>query len=173
VASSSARLRTLKKHTDALPGARVDPVGRQFGERTEHEQSITEPWMRDDEARLVHARLAVQDQIQIQGPGRARPWPLPAERALDLEQAVQHRAGRQVGTADGHTIQEPRLIADADRRGLDPGRMPEVGEEFAEAADAEGERRLAVADVAAERDGDAGGRATPPSGCPAPTLSGR
>lgn len=129
--------------------------------------------MRDHQSRIVQLRLAVQDQVEVERAGRAGEWPLPAPGALDRQQAVEHLTGWKIGVTDGGAVQKPGLIADTNRRGVDPGRVREVGEEFAETRDGEGEGGIAVAQVAAKRDGDGSGRATPPSGCPAPRRGGR
>ena len=50
-------------------------------------------------------------------------------------------------------VQEARLIADADRRGVKPRGLSKVLEKGAEVVDGKREVRFAIAEIAAERDG--------------------
>ena len=114
--------------------------------------------MRHHQARLGQPFVAIQNQIEVQcsrGPGRRPPAPI---LALDLQQPVQQRSRRQAGVADDDPIQVARLIADADRRGVEPGGATEVGKQAGQPVDREGEMRFAIAEIAPEGDRDRGAR---------------
>ena len=76
--------------------------------------------------------------------------------AFAWREQVQQRVRGQGGLPHHHPVQEARLVAHAHGRRVVPGGVPEVGERGAEPRHAKGEMRLAVAQVAAERDRDAG-----------------
>ena len=114
--------------------------------------------MRHHQARLGQPFVAIQNQIEVQcsrGPGRRPPAPI---LALDLQQPVEQCSRRQTRVADDDAIQVARLVANADRCGVEPTGSSEIGEVRAETADREGEMGLAIAEIAPERDRDRGRR---------------
>ena len=114
--------------------------------------------MRHHQARLGQPFVPIQNQIEIQrsrGPGGR---PLTPLLALDFQQPVQQGSRRQAGVADDDPIQVARLIADADRSGVEPGGATEVGKQAGQSVDRQGEMRFTIAEIAPECDRDRGAR---------------
>ena len=114
--------------------------------------------MRHLQARLGQPLVPIQNQVEIQCPGGARRRPLSPILALDRQQPVQQCSRRQTRVADDDAIQVARLVANADRCGVEPTGSAEIGEVRAETADREGEMGFAIAEIAPERDRDRGRR---------------
>ena len=112
--------------------------------------------MRHHQSRFGHALVAVQNQIEIERSGRAGAGAHPAVLPFDFQQPIQYLPRRQAGVADHHAVQVARLRADADRRGIERRGLAEVREKGGQLADGECQVGLAVAEIAAERDGDRG-----------------
>ena len=67
--------------------------------------------MRDGEAGLVDRALPEEEQVEVdRARPPARPFAHAAERALDVEQAIEQLARRQVGLQLRDGVQERRLI---------------------------------------------------------------
>ena len=92
--------------------------------------------MRNAQPGLVDHGVPVQEEVEVERPRpvRGERLPSPAEPPLDGEQDVQESPGGELGFERGDTVQEARLLADADgggvdergdRRYLDPRLLPE------------------------------------------------
>ena len=137
--------------------------------------------MRYLNARLVDHFVAEDQQVQIERARRARVRALTTALAFDLEQQGQQIAGVERGLSDQHRIQIIRLIRRvwyALRFGLNEIRQRERRDERCEAFGGKEDGRAAIAEVAAQGDGDAAqvqvyptqrvGNTTP--GVPAPSA---
>ena len=74
--------------------------------------------MRHHEAGLLDNLITVQDQVEIERARGARMRPLAPEAILDLEQSGQQRSRIEGGLPYDGCIEETRLVADADWRGV-------------------------------------------------------
>ena len=114
------------------------------------------PGVRDPETRLVDLGLAVEKEVEIEGPGALGRDALPdaAEAALHLEQEVEQGRGGKLGLELRDAVEKPRLVDEADRLGLDEaGDGDDLdGVLRAECSQRAAERLLAVAEVRAESD---------------------
>jgi hypothetical protein len=118
--------------------------------------------MRHHQARFVHPGAAIQNQVEVEGARRARRRSFTPILPFNVEQPIQQRAGRQAGLTHDDAVQVAWLFADADWRRVVPRGVPEVREDRGQAADGEGEVRLAIAEVAAQGDRDGGRRGYSP-----------
>jgi hypothetical protein len=101
---------------DRLAGHRIAQLGRNFGERFQHEPPIPEPRMWYLQTWYIDDGISKQHQIEIERP-RSVDIRAPAiARALDFQQRVQQVARRQRRYAHSRGVQEHRLLVrDADR----------------------------------------------------------
>src|SRR5262245_35359660 len=130
-----------------------------LGQRLEDEGPLAESRVRHDESGLVDDLATVEDQIEVERARRVPVGTLPPEALLDREESVQQGARRQRRGADDGRVQVPGLWrGSADRRSVVKGRGPNAAEERAELSDGARERRCAVAEIAAEGDGDGDAR---------------
>ena len=83
---------------------------------------------------------------------RARVRPLAPELPLDVEQARQQRASVERGLPYDHTVQECRLLTDADRRRFVKRGHAKVGDETSERIDRVAQVALPVTQIAPQRD---------------------
>ena len=113
-ASGTARPRSGPSRGRPCPG--------RSGQRVKHEPPLPESRMRNGEARLVDDGGTEQDEIEVEGAGRAGIRPLAARRLLDGQQQVEQRPRLALPVADRGAVQEQRLLADADRFRVDEGR---------------------------------------------------
>src|SRR5581483_9497130 len=105
--------------------------------------------------RIVDDGVAVEDEIQIERAGGPRKRPLAPARSLDREQRLEQSFWREGRAADELAVQKIGLIARYGHRpGLHEPRQADAVEQPAQAAGRVLEMRLAVAEIAAERDGD-------------------
>ena len=86
-------------------------LGRNLGQRLEHEAPFAEPRVRHGELRFVDQLLAEQDQVEVERPCRSGIRPLAPGIALDLLQRRQQLPRLEPGLSNGRCIQESRLIA--------------------------------------------------------------
>jgi hypothetical protein len=61
-----AQPRPSKQRTNRLARHRIDPVGRQFGERLEHEEPLAKSRVRNHKSRLLELSISEQHQIEIE-----------------------------------------------------------------------------------------------------------
>jgi subtilisin family serine protease len=112
--------------------------------------------MRHDEARLLDDAVSVEQQVEVEGSGTVlgNCEPVAAEMALDVEQRVEQLARRKIRLELDRTVQEARLVDDADRFGVTEGgnaHNPSV-RKTPQAADGRAQRSLPVAEIRAEAD---------------------
>ena len=112
--------------------------------------------MRHHQSGFRQALVAVENQIEIERSRRAGGGAHAAVLPFDCQQPIQQWPRRQVRLADDHAVQVARLRADADRRGIERRGLAEVREKGGELTDGKCEVGLAIAEIAAERDGDRG-----------------
>lgn len=153
-----------------LPGQRIDPVGGDLGQGIEHEGALAKAWMRDDELGLVNHGVAEQNQIEVQRSWRAGVRPLSAEGTLDAEEVRQEGTRRERRFPGDGSVQEPRLRGYSDGIRVVECRPAQVGECVRERPKRVFQPALAIAEVAAEGDGDARAwsRSIPSSGSAGP-----
>lgn len=110
--------------------------------------------MRHDQAGFDPALTPIQNQVEIQRPGSPGRRPLTAALPFNLQQPVQQRPRRQARVTDDDAIQVAWLIADANRRRVEPGGLTEIGENRSQAANGKSEVSFAITEVAAQGDRD-------------------
>ena len=125
------------KRLQGNPQPRVNPICGQVAEGFQHKSALMKPGVGDLEALFFQRRLAVEEQIKIQGtrtPTLAFLRPAPAALALDGQQALQQTARRQIGFHLKNCIEIWTLVAGTKRLGLinarrtndsKPGGLPE------------------------------------------------
>ena len=131
------------KSLEAAPQQGVALTGGEFTKRLEHEGSLVQVWMGNDEPGLVDAAAAVDQQVEIEQAGSPALWTaFAASAAFDLEQLSEERTGIQSSAHSQHRIQVGRLGYGTDRLGL-------VDSRFSAHLDAGdlGERRLCKAQL--------------------------
>src|SRR5262245_43777122 len=93
-------------------------------QRLEREQALVQARMRHLERRLVDLLVAVQQQVEVDGPrAETRALARTAEAPLDPKENDEEPASSDVGLERGGGVQESRLVDDPDRR-----RIPETGD---------------------------------------------
>src|SRR5262245_59149895 len=113
--------------------------------------------MRHAQAGFVDDVAAVEDQIQIERPRSARIGPFTASLALDLQEVAQQFLRGRLGVANYGGIEEARLLLYTDRIGLIERRDSQFVEDFGQPGDSERKMGMAVAEIAAKRNGDGHG----------------
>ena len=125
-------------------------------QRLEHEGSFVHSRMGDAQPGLVDLSVPEEEKVEIERPRRLRrnPFAHTAEPPLEVEQDVEQLARRELGFESNDAVEEPRLIDVADRRRVDESRdgSDANSRRCSERVDRSEERRLAVAEVRAERD---------------------
>ena len=138
------------------PGYGIAPVGRDLGQRLQHESPLFETRMRYGEIRRVDDVVSVKNQIEIERPRRARIGAFAAEPLLDAEQHGKQIVRRQRGLSNRRGVEKRRLIADADRcRVIEAGRS-NLLDEGMERVERRTQVAVAIAEIAPEGDRDAG-----------------
>src|SRR5438067_5907891 len=94
----------------------LDP---QLGERLDHERALSDTWVRDHQARLADALVIEEEDVDVDHSRTPTSCGLPAAFALHLFGCLQEPARRPVPLGFDHLVQEPRLVRDAPRLGLD------------------------------------------------------
>ena len=112
--------------------------------------------MRHDEIRRFDDVVAVQNQIQVEGPRRTRVGPLAAKSLLDVEQRDEQISRGQASSPPPPPRSESRLFADADRRRVVKARRPQRVDEGAQRFERGAQIAVAIAEIAPECDGDRG-----------------
>jgi len=105
-----------KKFGGGEAGGRNAEAGSDFCEGDEDEGALSEPRVRDFEARLGEHETAVEENVEIEGPGAVgdRARSIAAEEALDGEKSVEKWARREIGFNSDDGVEEARLIGEAD-----------------------------------------------------------
>src|SRR6516162_1660388 len=88
----------------------MPPVGRNLGERLEHESTLMEPRVRQDERRRTRHLTPIIKEIEIE---HARGVSLPADATKLSLDRLQHReqvSRREVGCQRRDRVNEPRLV---------------------------------------------------------------
>ena len=96
----------------------MPPVGRNLGERLEHESTLMEPRVRQDERRRTRHLTPIIEEIEIE---HARGVSLAADATKLSLDCLHHRkqvSRREVGCQRRDPVYEPRLIRA--RYGLSP-----------------------------------------------------
>ncbi len=154
--SAPSRRRQQPRHRGTV--RRDGEVGGDVGERCEDERALGEPGVGEGELRVVAETVAVEEQVEVEravAPARAAP---PPRLALEEFQHRQQRFRFEVGVTDdgaveiGGTARVGPAVADGGRL-VDAARAASV-EQIAEALDRPAHVALAVAEVAADGDGD-------------------
>ena len=141
-----------------MPFPGIFCAGISSAKRFEHEAALQEVRVRHDQTRLVDRLVAVEEEVEVDRPRPpARPDPLAAEPALDVEQVVEQLPRREHRLELGRCVQEARLVLVAPRLALADRRETDGADQLGRLSD----QRLAVAEVRAEADvGEDHGRVT-------------
>jgi hypothetical protein len=110
--------------------------------------------MRNPQVGFLDYVIPVQNQIQIERPGGTWVRTIAAAVRFDCQQEIEQLPRRHRRMAGDGGVQKARLRADANRLGFVNAGDAKVGEVGVKAGDREREVRLAISQVAAERDGD-------------------
>lgn len=97
----------------------IEHIRGDLRQRLEHEAPLSEARVRDDEVRLLDDGRAKQDQVEVEGPGRAGIRTLAGRLPFQHHQEVQERAGVAGPLPDDRAIEKPRLRANSDGVRLD------------------------------------------------------
>ena len=110
VASAAARLG--KRYEELGDGAlpRHDQARIELGERLESERAIAESRVRNRQTRLVEHDIAVDQQVEVDGPRTEALVADPPEPALDLEERSEQVARPKSRVERDGAVQEPRLL---------------------------------------------------------------
>jgi len=115
--------------------------------------------MRNQQSWFLNFFVSKQDQIEIERPWRHRPRTCSAGGRFNRKEPVEQLPCRQFGLPHHDTVQVARLRGGhAHRLGVVPARLPKIGDEAWQGREPEGEIGFAIAEVAAEGDGDVRGR---------------
>ena len=108
--------------------------------------------------------VLVEDQIEIERSGGAWMRALSPEALLDCEQAAEQIARIEGGFPHRGGIEKPRLRVNPNRLGIVKRRCGEAGDEAGDFVERADQRRVAIAEVAAQGDGYSSQRvdSTPP-----------
>ena len=136
--------------------SRNDTVGRNLGQRHQHEGALEKPGMRQRQFRLVDPDIVIGDQVEVEGartPARLT-GAVAAELLFDLVQREQQRVRIEAGFDLDAGVGEGRLVFLAPGRGGVIRRPRQQGglRHAANIGDGLVECRADVADIAAERD---------------------
>ena len=101
--------------------SRVNPAGRDLGQRTHDEQPFRGARMRQDKPFQITAQTAIGDQIEVQRPRRIPAIAAASEHLLDPPQRGHQGVRIQFGADDHDAVQEGRIAR------VGPGRRPPPG----------------------------------------------
>src|SRR5215470_6006746 len=106
---------------------RHDRVGRYFHQWSEHERTLAQSRMWNDQVRLPDHAVSVERDIQIQAAWRVRKLARAPMSALDREQSFEQFARRESCHEHGYRIHEIGLLEISHRRVAVKGRSPRHG----------------------------------------------
>ena len=132
----------------------VEPLAGNFAERFEHEVPLSKARMRHAQSSLVNHFRPVKNQVEIERARRTLVRSKPTSFSFNSQEGVQQGTGTKGGAADDGAIQKWTLWTDADRFGFIPRRNPRIGKNRLQSPNGEIKVRLAVANIAAERNRD-------------------
>jgi hypothetical protein len=84
------------------------PAGRNLRQRAHDEEPFVGPGVRQDQARPIHHRAAVGDEVEIEGARCVGLAPPAAERSLDRQQGRKGRLGARGRRDQGDAVSEVR-----------------------------------------------------------------